>query len=135
MRFQAINDSKERTRAIVYVNRHCPSFDPCPDDLIVEWVQKNKSLNIYEIKEGETCLGYVTFNIQGENLHVETIFIHKEFRAAKDYLKAANEFALNVAKENKLKTISCEAIHPSLAKLYVEKFGFSLTYKFSKNVN
>lgn len=134
MRFEPLTDLKKKTRVLVYINKRCPSFDPCPDNLIVEWVKKNKTLKIYEIKKKNKALGYVTFTIKGENLSVDTIYIYPDSRNANDYLTAANEFAVNVAKEYKLKTISCEAIHPSLAKLYVEKFGFSLTYKFTKNV-
>jgi len=134
MRFEPLTDLKKKTRALVYINKRCPSFDPCPDDLIKEWVKKNKTLKIYEIKDSNKTLGYVTFTIKGENLSVDTIYVYPDSRNANDYLTAANEFAVNVAKQYGLKTISCEAIHPSLAKLYVEKFGFSLTYKFTKHV-
>jgi len=133
MRFESLSDLQERTRAIVYVNKRCPSFDPCDDETIEKWVS-SLDVKAYAIKDNRSVLGYCCFTIKRDSLFVETLFIYPEFRAAKDFISATVEFAERVAKENSLSSVTCDTIHPSLAKLLVEKHAFNLTYTFSKNV-
>jgi hypothetical protein len=133
MRFHPLTDTNKKTRAIVYANKHCPSFDPCPDDVLEKWIGTHSPL-IYEIKEMDLLFGYVTFSLKGEVLFVETLFIFPEQRKRHDFISAVVAFANNVAKENDCSIISCDTVHPSLAKILVEKHAFDLTYTFRKNV-
>jgi len=98
--------------------------DPWPKEIFMIDFLFNSSSEYYVVRFQDKVVGFIGLWYEGNKLHIINVAVHPDFRE-KGIGSSLLEFAINIAKVKKLKSVYLEARKSNInaQKLY-KKFGF-----------